>query len=141
MSKRNLNPGSREAIAEGCLCPVLDNNHGVGVGGSFWMVDNCPLHGKPTPPKSLDTPTIDEILDMIGHKLKPVEMRGVKFADEIVITGKRKAKQALLQWHKSKARSYVPEKLDQDNSMTNDIYNTGHNEAIDQTLKAIEESK
>ena len=91
--------------------------------------------------ESLDTPTIDEILDMIGHKLKPVEMRGVKFADEIVITGKRKAKQALLQWHKSKARSYVPEKPSNELTHMSIAEQHGYEQAIDQTLKAIEESK
>lgn len=115
--------------------------------------------------ESLDTPTIDEILDMIGHKLKPVEMRGVKFADEIVITGKRKAKQALLQWHKSKARSYVLEVIGDEKSFERmfdgkaivfekdgtqypaiPLYTAvmtlkRYRRTIDQTLKAIEESK
>lgn len=39
------NPGSKEAQDEGCTCPVLDNNHGKGVNGSFWMNGDCPLHG------------------------------------------------------------------------------------------------
>lgn len=44
------NPGSEEAIKQGCSCPVLDNNHGRGVsqgGGEplFWMDDGCILHG------------------------------------------------------------------------------------------------
>lgn len=39
------NPGSKEAQDKGCTCPVLDNNHGNGVNGSFWMNGDCPLHG------------------------------------------------------------------------------------------------
>jgi len=45
------NPGSDEAIAQGCTCPVLDNAHGRGAWGSsgedavFWMNADCPLHG------------------------------------------------------------------------------------------------
>lgn len=43
------NPGSKDASAQGCTCPVMDNNHGLGfiVAGkrSFWMNDKCPLHG------------------------------------------------------------------------------------------------
>ena len=52
------NPGSDEAVAKGCKCPVLDNAHGdgwlgmgskpFGLGGNlFWMAANCPLHGDP----------------------------------------------------------------------------------------------
>ena len=47
-----------------------------------------------------NTPTdnawLDEVLNNIDFKLKPVVIGGSKFADEIVITGKRKAKQASL---------------------------------------------
>lgn len=43
------NPGSDEALAIGCLCPVLDNNHGRGFpwprGESFWINGDCPIHG------------------------------------------------------------------------------------------------
>ena len=45
------NPGSDEAIKQGCTCPVLDNGHGVGCGiedadglPAFWVTANCPLH-------------------------------------------------------------------------------------------------
>lgn len=50
------NPGSDEALALGCRCPVLDNSHGKGAWGypvdesgkpSFWINENCPLHGRP----------------------------------------------------------------------------------------------
>lgn len=45
------NPGSDEAIALGCCCAVLDNEHGRGCGRPkdgnpmFWITANCPLHG------------------------------------------------------------------------------------------------
>ena len=42
------NPGSKEAIAAGCTCPVLDNAHGkgyMGVKGVFAFSSNCKLHG------------------------------------------------------------------------------------------------
>ena len=41
------NPGSREAIAGGCTCAVLDNRHGQGLPGApplFWITAGCPLH-------------------------------------------------------------------------------------------------
>ena len=42
-------PGSDEAIEQGCLCPVLDNAHGKGLGnGEFWITSGCPLHDKAT---------------------------------------------------------------------------------------------
>lgn len=37
------NPGSDEARAQGCTCPVLDNHRGLG-SGPFWITDGCPLH-------------------------------------------------------------------------------------------------
>ena len=46
-----LNPGSPEAIEAGCICPVMDNNHGRGVyiGENehpiFWQNMDCPVHG------------------------------------------------------------------------------------------------
>ena len=48
------NPGSDEAIALGCTCPVMDNGHGKGYMGGvkdedgnvvFVMNCDCPLHG------------------------------------------------------------------------------------------------
>jgi hypothetical protein len=45
------NPGSDEAIAAGCTCPVMDNGHGAGYGWAigytraFWITEDCPLHG------------------------------------------------------------------------------------------------
>lgn len=43
------NPGSDEAIKQGCKCAVLDNHHGQGffMAGAFqfWITEDCPLHG------------------------------------------------------------------------------------------------
>jgi hypothetical protein len=41
------NPGSPEAIAQGCICPVWDNEHGrgyMGQPGMFVYRIDCPLH-------------------------------------------------------------------------------------------------
>lgn len=47
------NPGSPEAVAEGCACPVHDNARGLGYMGGmkdvngdtvFVMVVGCPVH-------------------------------------------------------------------------------------------------
>ena len=52
LTKGKLNPGSTEAIEEGCTCPVLDNCHGKGIpmtehdeDMAFWITAGCPLHG------------------------------------------------------------------------------------------------
>ena len=45
------NPGSKDALSQGCKCPVLDNCRGRGAFVStdgkpqFWVNDDCPLHG------------------------------------------------------------------------------------------------
>lgn len=45
-------PGSVEAIALGCTCPVGDNGHGRGAAQStadekyYWIVDTCPIRGR-----------------------------------------------------------------------------------------------
>lgn len=48
--KKLPNPGSDEAIKQGCCCAVLDNRHGLGAydgkDGMFWISENCPIHGK-----------------------------------------------------------------------------------------------
>lgn len=50
MSETVLNPGSPEAYAAGCRCPILDNNHGKGFGPAddprFWINGDCPVHKK-----------------------------------------------------------------------------------------------
>lgn len=41
------NPGSDEAIAEGCKCAVLDNNHGRYAPwppDGWWITEGCPVH-------------------------------------------------------------------------------------------------
>ena len=42
-------PGSLEAVAMGCECPVLDNNHGGGIERRgervWWISSQCPMHG------------------------------------------------------------------------------------------------
>ena len=46
------NPGSKAAIKKGCICPVLDNNHGRGIPwpdckkNVFWVNTNCKIHSK-----------------------------------------------------------------------------------------------
>lgn len=45
-------PGSPEAVAAGCSCPVMDNSHGRGWMGNpnmFAVNKDCPLHGKKEP--------------------------------------------------------------------------------------------
>jgi hypothetical protein len=54
-----LTPGSDDAVARGCCCPVLDNGRGRGayqIDGvwQFWVADTCPLH------HGVETPTGDE---------------------------------------------------------------------------------
>ena len=50
-SKRQMNPGSKEAYAKGCTCPIIDNRYGAGFGPSlpynplFVISENCPIHG------------------------------------------------------------------------------------------------
>ena len=41
------NPGSDEAVKQGCRCAILDNAHGWGymIKGQFWVTQDCPLHG------------------------------------------------------------------------------------------------
>lgn len=45
--------GGRFAVDNGCLCPVLDNNHGFGFEtkeGQMWVInEECPIHGKNKP--------------------------------------------------------------------------------------------
>lgn len=44
-----IRPGSPDAIAAGCTCPVIDNRHGNGVFWAgklvWWVTEGCPLHG------------------------------------------------------------------------------------------------
>lgn len=46
--KKIPSPGSDDAIKAGCLCPSMDNSHGLGYMGQkdvFCVTANCPLHG------------------------------------------------------------------------------------------------
>ena len=40
------NPGSDAALAAGCTCAVMDNNHGKWKPwtGSWWITGGCPVH-------------------------------------------------------------------------------------------------
>lgn len=48
-TRQEYPPGSDEALARGCTCPVLDNAHGRGwvIDGEpvWWIRADCPLHG------------------------------------------------------------------------------------------------
>lgn len=54
MNDYTLAPGSDEAVAHGCKCPVVDNGYGKGAYSGaakddngkplFWINENCPLH-------------------------------------------------------------------------------------------------
>jgi hypothetical protein len=61
------NPGSSEAIAAGCTCPVLDNAHGKGVayqGEAFFRFsEDCPLHA---PDRQADTSKDGRAAVMMG---------------------------------------------------------------------------
>jgi hypothetical protein len=50
------NPGSDEALEKGCICPVMDNNHGrfAPWTGNWWLLEGCPLHAptEPSPSQS-----------------------------------------------------------------------------------------
>lgn len=47
-------PGSHEAVAKGCICPVEDNKYGAGVvsstgdGANYWINLDCKIHKKLT---------------------------------------------------------------------------------------------
>lgn len=46
---RQPNPGSDEAVALGCTCPIYDNNHGRRQPWpDWWITAGCPLHTEPT---------------------------------------------------------------------------------------------
>ena len=49
MNENSPKPGSKEAVEQGCTCPVRDNRNGKGVFGArdgvdFWINENCQLH-------------------------------------------------------------------------------------------------
>lgn len=47
-------PGSDEAVAQGCTCPILDNAHGkgyYGMAGIYVLNAECPLHSSEPEPE------------------------------------------------------------------------------------------
>lgn len=46
MTDPKPNPGSDEARALGCTCPIMDNNRGKWKPwpGDWWINEGCPLH-------------------------------------------------------------------------------------------------
>lgn len=64
-----FDPGSDQAIVEGCTCPRMDNNYGAGVnenGEQFVMDARCPLH-------SHDDSSDDTLATADGDPDGPVE--------------------------------------------------------------------
>lgn len=55
------NPGTPEAVALGCHCPIYDNRHGVEVPGheGWWIVLGCPVHA-PTETAVVDDSEVAE---------------------------------------------------------------------------------
>lgn len=57
------NPGSSEAVEQGCSCPVMDNHHGKGIPvpdngeikRAFWINAECSMHGDQSLVKLIDT--------------------------------------------------------------------------------------
>jgi hypothetical protein len=50
LTEKVANPGSKEARALGCKCPVTDNHHGAGyrgLEGVFVYNEDCPVHKDP----------------------------------------------------------------------------------------------
>ena len=57
MTAETYSPGSDEAVAKGCTCPVSDNARGQGLpGGQFWISEGCPLHAPAAPSWAYDEP-------------------------------------------------------------------------------------
>lgn len=49
MPSERPNPGSNEALDAGCICPVMDNNHGKYAPyppDGWWIDPECPVHGQ-----------------------------------------------------------------------------------------------
>ena len=47
MNDGTPNPGSDAALALGCRCAILDNNHGKyapWAPDGWWITDGCPVH-------------------------------------------------------------------------------------------------
>jgi hypothetical protein len=66
----NMNPGSFNAVAAGCTCPILDNAKGAGVPGllGFFLVnDDCQIHGIKQEEKLRLVSTSDVLLKIDKH--------------------------------------------------------------------------
>jgi len=69
--KKTPNPGSEQAVSQGCICPILDNGHGEGRGGAFYINNDCLLHGdkKPVLPDTSNIFDISELAEMIAKSI------------------------------------------------------------------------
>ena len=64
MSMNRFPPGSEQAVARSCICPVVDNKNGIGAyvdtdgNPVYWFSSECTMHGndEPTPPDTLLIP-------------------------------------------------------------------------------------
>ena len=48
------NPGSDEALDQGCLCAVIDNHHGRSAPwppDGWWITEGCPVHAPKAAPE------------------------------------------------------------------------------------------
>jgi len=50
-TKWKHNPGSKEAVKNGCTCATMDNRNGKGFGYikgelQFWISESCPMHSE-----------------------------------------------------------------------------------------------
>ena len=79
----NMNPGSAEAIINGCRCPIWDNRHGQGIftdanGVPQYIInETCPLHG--TGAKNM-AKSLDEIKKEVEEDLgrKPIKAEDIR---------------------------------------------------------------
>lgn len=113
-----LNPGSDTAIAAGCICPVLDNEHGrgyMGVSGVFVMRGDCPMHGQEE--RDMTYPSIDQV----RHKVKFMSERGLA-TEEFRVTTKV---------HGTNARIRVSEIGERSFGSRNQIVHSGHFEFVE----------
>ena len=67
------NPGSDDAVALGCKCPVMDNCRGRGIptdgGVCFYYSDDCPMHGRA--PMQAPAPDVrDEIAAILTRAMQ-----------------------------------------------------------------------
>lgn len=88
------NPGSDEAINQGCICPVIDNGRGseeLGRIRGFYYTVGCLVHDKDTDAKIKDAPlTIDETLDTYWDRIKQ--------GDELITTIQKDTKKQIEQF-------------------------------------------